>query len=472
MGKHKNPMTLQFLGLLKENGRIYNFSVEEEYPLINGVFDADLVYKLPSYNQPIISFEVESSPVPYAVKNAVKYFSTKSADVPKPWQHFIIILNGKLKSSDKISIQCVTEKHPVHIFENIFGDSKELDRFNKKLEEMSKAFKIVQETRNKSNQFRIDFSAKVKQCISSIERQESEIDDAIDDLIMAVKEVIEKWDVPSTRFATVEIFEGFYKLSAQRSCEPYVILEDLCKYAYSQRKRLLDSMIQPFYSILLEAWIEGYDIEKGEQACQFLLRLGTAFLQIDISISQACIEAIDNLAGDMFEAEILSKEILFCAIAYEKSKDNPRLKEFVETYSDWIRVNEEYSWDDDRKGYLSDSIKLAEKEQDSYDIKIRLYKNNVLLPIFNRIIDSEIKDYVEFLEETIEETDNYDTTWAGQDLSKMIHAYTKHRPNFAIEIKNTIMATNKKPITELFNAIINNNSFLMKTYKDSKNNYA
>ncbi len=96
------------------------------------------------------------------VKNAVKYFSTKSIDVPKPWNHFIIILNGKLRPSDKISIQCVTERHSVHIFENILGDAKELGRFNKKLEEMSKAFKIVQETKNKSKQFRADFSNRIE----------------------------------------------------------------------------------------------------------------------------------------------------------------------------------------------------------------------------------------------------------------------------------------------------------------------
>ena len=204
MGKHKNPLTLQFLSILKENGRIYNFSVEEEYPLVKGVFDADIVYKLPSYSQPIITFEVESSPV-HAVKNAVKYFSTKSIDVPKPWNHFIIILNGKLRPSDKISIQCVTERHSVHIFENILGDAKELGRFNKKLEEMSKAFKIVQETKNKSKQFRADFSTELKHCLFSIEQKE-DVEDSIDDLIMLVKEVIEKWDVPLNKVCSSRDF--------------------------------------------------------------------------------------------------------------------------------------------------------------------------------------------------------------------------------------------------------------------------
>ncbi len=123
---------------------------------------------------------------------------------------------------------------------------------------------------------------------------------------MLVKEVIEKWDVPSTRFAAAEIFKGLYKLSGKKGiCELYTIFEDLFRYAYSQRKRLLGSMIEPFNSIMLEAWIEGYDIEKGEQACKLLLRLGASFIETDLLVSEDCIRAIDNLAGDMFEPQIL-----------------------------------------------------------------------------------------------------------------------------------------------------------------------
>src|SRR3990170_8187343 len=125
MGKHKNPITLAFLGLLRERGKMYNFQVEEEYPLIKAVFFADIVYMLPSYDQPIISFEVESSPASYVSKNAAKYFATSSSEVPKPWHHFVVILNGTLQPSDKKSLECITEKHNVRIFENILVDKKE-----------------------------------------------------------------------------------------------------------------------------------------------------------------------------------------------------------------------------------------------------------------------------------------------------------------------------------------------------------
>src|SRR4030042_2228812 len=124
MGKHKNPIALKFLGLLRERGIMYDFSVEEEYPLIKGMFFADIVYMLPSYYQPIISFEIESSPTSYVLKNAIKYFATNSTEVPKPWHHFVVILTGALHASDKKSLESVTKNHNVHVFENVLVDKK------------------------------------------------------------------------------------------------------------------------------------------------------------------------------------------------------------------------------------------------------------------------------------------------------------------------------------------------------------
>ncbi len=257
MGKHKNSTTLEFLALLRERGSVHNFVVEEEYPLMKGVFIADLVYKLPSYNGPIISFEVESSPTSYIIKNAVKYFSTKSTEIPKPWHHFIVILKGILKPSDKKSLECITEKHNVHFFENVLVDKNEHKRFDEKIEEMSKAFEQIEENRSVSTEFKIGFSTKVGQCVSLIEKNSYEAQDAIDELIMLFKERIEKWDVPSVRFATTEVFERFYEFSSKKQiCELYQIFKDLFEYAYSQRKQLIGAMISSFSNILLEAWIK------------------------------------------------------------------------------------------------------------------------------------------------------------------------------------------------------------------------
>lgn len=227
-------------------------------------------------------------------------------------------------------------------------------------------------------------------------------------------------------------------------------------------------MIAPFFPIILEAWIEGYDVEKGEQACIVMLRLGVDFLETDISISEDCIHAIDNLAGDMFEPEILSKEILFCAVAYQKSNGNLELRDFVDKYSDWIRINEEYSWDDGTKSYLRDSIEYAEGEQYKYDLNIEPFKTNVLMPIYKNVIDSQIEEYTQFLEETVSESgDSEDTSFEAEDLSRMILAYESYRPKFPFEVRERVFKTNEKNIIAYFNKVVNNSNFLTKIYVGS-----
>jgi hypothetical protein len=224
-------------------------------------------------------------------------------------------------------------------------------------------------------------------------------------------------------------------------------------------------MIAPFFTILLEAWIQGYDIEKGEQACKVMLGLGVDFLETDLSISEDCIHAIDNLAGDMFEPEIFSKEILICAVAYQKSHGNTDLKEFAEQYSEWIETNEEYSWDAGTKSYLRDSIEYAEGEQHKYGVDITLYKNDVLIPIINGIVDSQVEEYAQFLNEDRSEIGNTDdVSFEAEELSKMILAYETYRPKFAFELKDRVFRTNGKNIIRLFNKITKSSNFLTKIY--------
>lgn len=198
-------------------------------------------------------------------------------------------------------------------------------------------------------------------------------------------------DVPSVKFATEELFMKLYKHSEQEGfCELYTIFQDLFSYAYSQRKYILGVISGIFNLILFSSWVPKYDIEKGEKAAKVMLRLGMEFLDKDLSVSENCLIAIDNLAGDMFEPEILSKEILLCASAYNKSSGNPQLQEFVKQYTDWIRINDEYSWDAGIKTYLRDSIKYATWEQEKYGITVEPYKRKFLLPAFDVNIDGEI----------------------------------------------------------------------------------
>lgn len=59
-----------------------------------------------------------------------------------------------------------------------------------------------------------------------------QVNDLVDILIMLFKERIEKWDVPSVKFATQELFTELYKFSGEEGfCELYTIYKDLFSYA-------------------------------------------------------------------------------------------------------------------------------------------------------------------------------------------------------------------------------------------------
>ena len=102
-------------------------------------------------------------------------------------------------------------------------------------------------------EFKAVFSMELKnlcKCLDG-ERDYQQVNDLVDELIMLVKERIEKWDIPSVKFATENLFMKLYKRSEQKGfCELYTIFEDLFSYAYSQRKHILGSMIRVFNLIL------------------------------------------------------------------------------------------------------------------------------------------------------------------------------------------------------------------------------
>jgi len=195
---------------------------------------------------------------------------------------------------------------------------------------------FVENRENPPIEFKMLFSLKLENLCKLLvsEKDYQQVNDLIDQLIMLVKERIEKWDVPSVRFATEELFMKLYGHSEQEGfCELYTIFKDLFSYAYSQRKHILEVMIGIFNLILFGSWVPNYDVEKGEKAAKVMLRLGMDFLDKDLSVSEDCLTAIDNLAGDMFEPEILSKEILLGAKAFQKLTENPRVQDFVEQIS-------------------------------------------------------------------------------------------------------------------------------------------
>jgi hypothetical protein len=329
--------------------------------------------------------------------------------------------------------------------------------------------KYMEQTPQPEVDFKNIFTAKLRKCVDllSSRTRSDQLNDLIDELIMLFKERIEKWDVSSVRFATEELFMKLYKFSekGERLCELYTIFKDLFSYAYSQRKHLIGSMIETLNLIMLRSWTAD-DVERGENAAKILLRLGIDFLDTDLGASHDCFTSIDNLAGDMFEPEILSKEILLGASAFRKIAENPELKDFVKKIVNWIRINDQYVWDADIKTYLRDSIKYAKREQKKYDINVKPFEQKYLLPALEQNIDERIKSYVEFLSETVSEGDT-DITFPAEELASIIQAYEFLRPKIADEIRELVIKTKNPHIMKLFHNIVHNNNFLVKIYGDS-----
>jgi hypothetical protein len=286
-------------------------------------------------------------------------------------------------------------------------------------------------------------------------------------LLMIVKGRLEKWDTPSVRFCTRELFMKFYKVSEGGGlCELYEIFKDLFCYAYSQRRRLIGSMIEVFQLLLFESWVPNYDVERGEKAAKVLLRLGADFLNRGQEISDGCLTAIDDLAGDMFEPEILSKEILLGAKALEKISEKASLKDFVQKTADWIGTNDRYAWDDENKTYLLDAIDYAEWEQGKYEVDIADFKQNYLIPALDQNIKTDMQEYVDFLGE-LETGSDRDLAFPAELLGQMILAYEFLRPNVHNEIKKQVAETNDNNREKLFKRIVDSNNFLSRVYGKS-----
>ena len=318
-------------------------------------------------------------------------------------------------------------------------------------------------------EFKNAFSSKLDQLVNLLESggYDQQIEDLIDIIIMQFKDRLDKWDSPSVKYATKELFARLHKYSEEKGfCELYVIFKDLFTYAHSQRRRLIGLMIEAFNLLLFSCWVPLYDIEQGEKAAKIMLRLGIDFLDKDLSVSEGCLTAIDNLAGDMFEPEILSKEILLGAKAFQKSTENPRVQDFVEQTVDWTRINDEYAWDDDNKTYLRDSIRYAEWEQEKYEINLETFKEKFLLPALEQNISKDIYEYIDFLGELESEGDK-DVSFPAEELSKMVLAYEFLRPNIADEIAELVMETKNPYVINIFKRIVDSSNFLRKIYGES-----
>jgi len=321
--------------------------------------------------------------------------------------------------------------------------------------------------------FKTLFTSKLDECINLIEKTTSlqQINDSIDELIMLVKERIERWDVSSVRFATEELFLKLHKYAGENELNLYGIYQDLFKYAYSQRKHILGVMMRVFNFILFKSWVPEYDVEKGEEACKVLLRLGLDFINKDLAITKDCFICIDNLAGDMFEPEILSKEIILGAHVYKSKSKNPAVRTLQERIVDYIQTNDQYAWDAELFTYLIDSIKYAEVEQAKYSINIEAFKKEFLLPAVEQNIDNQIGDFVDFLAESEfegHEDIEFHTRFTVELLARIILSYESVRPEISEEIKRKAKETSNKYVIEEFDRLVDSSNLLKKIYRGSE----
>ena len=321
--------------------------------------------------------------------------------------------------------------------------------------------------------FKTLFTSKLDECINLIQKRTyiQRVDDFIDELIMLIKERIERWDIPSVRFSTKELFLKFYRYTGKRGlCDLYVIYRDLFKYAYSQRKHILGVMIRVFYFIMFESQVQEYNVEKAEKASDVLLRLGIDFINEDLEVTNSCFTSIDNIAGDMFEPEILSKEIILGAHVHEQKSHDPVVKDFLNQIAEYIQVNDQYAWEAENFSYLIDSIKYAEFEQAKYSINIKGFKEQCLLPAIEENIDKQVKEFVDFLVESEFERGqdvNFHTSFTIELLARLIISYESIRPTISEEIRKKVKETNNSFVIKEFDRLIDNSNLLKKIYRGS-----
>ena len=334
-----------------------------------------------------------------------------------------------------------------------------------------KAFQRVAEPRIA---FKTLFTSKLDECVNLIQERTytHRLNDLIDELIMLIKERIERWDIPSVRFSTKEIFLKLYRYAGKRGlCDLYVIYRDLFKHAYSQRKHILEVMIQVLYFIPFESRVPEYTVEKAEKASEVLLRLGIDFLNGDLAVVRYCFTSIDGLAGDMFEPEVLSKEIILGAYVYEEKSNDSAVRDFLTRIVEYIQINDQYAWEAENYTYLIDSIKYAEFEQTKYSINIEAFKKQCLLPAVEQNIDKQIEEFVDFLAESEFEDRkdiHFHTSFTIELLARLILSYESVRPTISEELKQKAKETSNSYVIKEFDRLIDNSNLLKKIYRGSE----
>jgi len=111
--------------------------------MLSGLYIADLVWRLAKDQPPLVTFEVETKESLRVFKNTGKYFDTLSQEVPKPYRHFMILMQGRLSEGIRKPIQRYINYYNVSLFEDVANDQEavkllfeELDHLKVNLDEL------------------------------------------------------------------------------------------------------------------------------------------------------------------------------------------------------------------------------------------------------------------------------------------------------------------------------------------------
>jgi hypothetical protein len=134
MGAHIDPDTVAFIEYLRKRGIDLGFCTYKEYKPCNNLYYVDIVWKLQGSQNPLFTFEIETSDNERVFSNTAKIFDTSSSLVPKPWRHFMIIYKSKLSQGHKDSLHNILHGHNILLFEDIFNEKTEKERLDRELD--------------------------------------------------------------------------------------------------------------------------------------------------------------------------------------------------------------------------------------------------------------------------------------------------------------------------------------------------
>jgi hypothetical protein len=467
MGKHKDRLTLKFIETLKARGIANGFIVEEEYPLLKGVYYADLVWRLSGDVTPIITFEVESHPTLYSIKNAMKYFDTPSREIPKPWHHFILVLNNEIPFGTKKLLFSSIDRHNAYVFENILADFEQNKQFNRLLDDKVKGFLPVKEHFLREyvpEEYKNNVTKSAAVCADLMDKgAEEEAQKEIDRVTETIRDKIEIWDTSATKFACKELFLRLFEPAFKNdNLKIYSIFDSLFEFSYSQGNKTINAMMAAFDEILRTADEQKWGVEIAEKASEILLKLAMRFLNKDTSISEACMQIIDYATEDWPISELMSRQVLFAALLYQKRKREPKVNELLQTVTECIRVN---YVDSCEKTLLLDSVDQAETEQNRFQVDVLPYKMGVLIPLLRKEIKSDIEGLLTVLEEDAYTEQEIHSDFLSSEISEMIIAYQRIEPRIAKKIERTIeYSKHSQELSQAFKHAIDNSNFLKYVY--------